>query len=253
MNTGSGATIARGQYDAVIFDLDGVITRTAKLHARAWKALFDEYLERLGTMQGRTYAPFDMGTDYPLYVDGKLRYDGVKSFLKSRHIDLPYGHSSDPPTAETVCGLGNRKNMRFLELLKHEGVEVYESSIALVRALRTAGFKTAVVSSSKNCVPILESAHALDLFDAKVDGTDAEYLGLKGKPAPDIFLAAAKALDVEPARAVVVEDAIAGVQAGRAGGFGLVVGVDRGHQAGMLLASGADLVVTDLGALKISD
>lgn len=251
MVTGNHATLSRERFDAVIFDLDGVITRTAKLHARAWKRTFDEYLDRRGRGEGKHYAPFDVDADYRRYVDGKPRYDGVQSFLEARSIRLPRGDPQDSPMAETVCGLGNRKNELFRELLEREGVEVDDHAIALVQRLRAGGFKTAVVSSSKNCVPILKSVGALDLFEAKVDGEDAESRGLKGKPAADVFLAAAEALGVEPKRAAVVEDALAGVAAGRAGGFGLVVGVDRTGHADALRECGADIVVTDPAALEI--
>lgn len=246
------ARLSRSRLDAAIFDLDGVITRTARLHARAWKRMFDEYLIERSRSEGKAHAPFDIESDYRHYVDGKPRYDGVQSFLDARAITLPRGDPRDPPGTATVCGLGNRKDMLFQELLEREGVELYEHAVDLVKRLRSAGFKTAVVSSSKNCVPVLRSVQALELFDAKVDGVDAELRGLKGKPNADIFLAAAQALRVEPKRTAVLEDAQAGVAAGRAGGFGLVVGVDRANQAKELRAQGADLVVTDLAALETS-
>ncbi len=245
--------LSRARFDAVIFDLDGVITRTAKQHARAWKQMFDEFLIRRGGEVGRQFEPFDIAADYRQYVDGKPRYDGVESFLLSRGIELPRGDPRDLPQVETVCGLGNRKNEMFNQVLEREGAEVFEHAIAFVRQLDAAGFGTAIVSSSKNCALILTSVGALDLFDVRVDGTHAEQWGLQGKPAPDIFLAAAKALAVEPQRAVVVEDALAGVEAGRAGGFGLVVGVDRVGQADALREHGADIVVKDLDALVVAD
>lgn len=238
------------QYDAVIFDLDGVITRTARLHARAWKAMFDHHLKQRSDQKGTAFKPFDTETDYRKYLDGVPRYDGVKRFLASRGITLPYGTADDSPGQHTVCGLGNHKNMLFLKFLEDEGVHIYESSIALIRLLRKAGLRTAVVSSSKNCVPVLQAAGISELFDAKVDGTDAEELGLKGKPAPDIFLQAARHLNVTPDHAVVVEDAVAGVRAGRAGGFAIVIGVDREKQAQRLRDQGADLVVGDLSELS---
>ncbi|MGD8617373.1 MAG: trehalose-phosphatase, partial [Gammaproteobacteria bacterium] len=240
------------RFDAVIFDLDGVVTRTALLHARAWKRIFDDYLARRSDKAGnRHYRPFDSDEDYRRYVDGKPRYEGVESFLASRNIELPYGAPTDGPDEETVCGLGNRKNALFRELLQHEGAEVYASSIALIRRLREAGFLTAVVSSSRNCAAVLHSVGAEDLFDARVDGVDAERQDLRGKPAPDIFLEAARRLGVAPGRAVVVEDAMAGVRAARAGEFGRVIGVDRSGKAEVLRSRGADLVVEDLSALSV--
>lgn len=252
MNEHRPDRLTRERFDAVIFDLDGVITRTARQHARAWKQMFDEFFERYGGKQGRIYVPFDIETDYRRYVDGKPRYDGVCNFLRSRGIELPWGDAQDPPTAWTVCGLGNRKNELFSEVLAHEGAEVFVDAIEFVHALRGAGFRIAVVSSSKNCAAILRSVGAVGLFEVRVDGTHAEARGLRGKPAPDVFLAATEALRVEPQRAVVVEDALAGVAAGRAGGFGLVIGVDRVGQAEALRKHGADIVVRDLGALAIA-
>jgi len=241
--------LSREHYDAAIFDLDGVITRTARVHAAAWKAMFDEYLRR---RNGGGWEPFDGDADYRRFVDGKPRFDGVRSFLESRGIELPWGSPGDPPEAETVCGLGNRKNAFFLQRLERDGAEVFNSSIDLVRALRRAGLKAAVVSSSRNCAAILRSAGASGLFDARVDGVDLDRRGLKGKPAPDMFLAAARDLGVSPGRAVVVEDALAGVEAGRAGGFGLVIGVDRADQAEALRSHGADVVVKDLAELSVA-
>jgi alpha,alpha-trehalase len=245
------AVVSRDHHDAVIFDLDGVITRTARLHARAWKQVFDAYLERRSRERGEPFVPFDERADYLEYVDGKPRYDGVRSFLASRGIALPEGEARDLPAAETVCGIGNRKNERFQELLSSEGAEVYEHGVELVRRVRNAGLRTAIVSSSKNCVPVLESVGALELFDAKVDGNDSEEHELAGKPAPDIFLAAARAVKATPDRAVVVEDARSGVEAGRSGGFALVIGVDRGSQRDALLAHGADVVVSDLRQVEV--
>lgn len=238
--------ISKSDHDAVIFDLDGVITRTAKVHAAAWKRLFDEFLAKHA--HGKR-EPFDDEKDYRRYVDGKPRYDGIKSFLNTRNIELPHGSPQDGPDEETVCGLGNKKNQFFHRLLEERGVEVFEPTIALIRALRSAGLKTAVVSSSKNCGAVLESAGISDLFDAKVDGLDLESLGLTGKPSPDIFLEAARRLNVDPRRAVVVEDAISGVEAGRRGGFDLVIGVDRGGQEAELHSAGADVVVSTLSSV----
>ncbi|MDY6796605.1 MAG: trehalose-phosphatase [Actinomycetota bacterium] len=242
-------TISRARFDALIFDLDGVITGTAEVHTAAWKRMFDQFLsERAG---GGDYRPFDSVSDYLEYVDGKPRFKGVESFLESRGIDLPYGTPDDAPDVETVCGLGNKKNRMFLKLIKDEGVEVYQSSLDLIENLRRRGYRIAVASSSKNCTEVLEAANATDLFEAQVDGIDIESLDLQGKPSPDMFLEAARRLDVDPGRSVVVEDAISGVQAGRAGGFGLVIGVNRGDQAEALLEEGADLVVDDLSEIDV--
>jgi alpha,alpha-trehalase len=237
------------RFDAVLFDLDGVLTATAKLHATCWKKMFDEYLLQRATTSGEAFQPFKIATDYKRYVDGKLRYDGVRAFLESRGIDLPWGNPEDPPDRVTVCGLGNRKNELVQGFLASGAVKVFESSVALVRQLRDAGIKTAVVSASKNCRAILEAGGIADLFDARVDGVVAAQLQLAGKPAPDTFLEGARQLGVEPERAVVVEDAVSGVQAGRAGGFGLVIGVDRKGDPEALRNNGADVVVTDLGVL----
>ena len=238
------------KYDAVIFDLDGVVTRTARIHAAAWKDLFDEYLEKHS--QDESFEPFDSDAEYLTYVDGKPRYDGVKSFLASRDIKIPYGNVDDSADEETVCGLGNRKNRLFLERLKDEGVEVYETTIALIGRLRNRGFKTAIISSSKNCADILAAADITGLFDVRVDGVESEALDIAGKPAPDIFLEAARRLEVEPERCVVVEDAISGVRAGSKGGFGLVIGVDRDDQSKALKKEGADIVVKDLEEVDLA-
>lgn len=240
-------TIPRRQFDGVLFDLDGVITKTAHLHARAWKRMFDEYLRT----RSEDFEPFDIRTDYLQYVDGKPRYEGVKSFLSSRSIDIPWGDPADAPQRETVCGLGNRKNRMFLGLLKERGAEFYEASVALVRSLRAKRFRVGVVSSSENCGEILAAAGLTDLFEVKVDGIDAHRLDLKGKPDPDIFLEAARLLRVEPEKCVVFEDAVSGVQAGSRGGFGAVIGVNRGDQESALRKGGADLVVTDLREVKV--
>jgi beta-phosphoglucomutase family hydrolase len=234
--------------DAVVFDTDGVLTDTASVHAAAWKQLFDGYLRERSERLGEPFRPFEPA-DYLRYVDGRPRFDGVAAFLASRGIQLPWGELDDPPDRETVCGLGNRKNREFLARLRSDGVRPFPSSVALVEALRSAGARTAVVSSSRNMRAVLEAAGIGGLFDAAVDGVDSARLGLAGKPDPALFLEAAGRLGVEPARAAVVEDALAGVEAGRRGGFGLVVGVDRGDQAADLAASGADVVVGDLGEL----
>jgi beta-phosphoglucomutase family hydrolase len=234
---------------ACLFDLDGVLTQTAKVHAAAWKQMFDDYLRRRAEARGEAFVPFDAVHDYAEYVDGKPRYDGVRSFLDARGIELPEGDPDDPPGAETVHGLGNRKNEIVLELIRHHGVEPYEGSVRYVQAARDAGLRRAVVSSSTNCRDVLSAAGIGDLFEEIIDGVVAERERLRGKPAPDTFLAGARALGVEPGRAAVFEDALAGVEAGRAGSFGFVVGVDRVGQAKELRAHGADVVVRDLDEL----
>ena len=234
---------------ACLFDLDGVLTMTAKVHAAAWTQTFDAYLRDRATTTGEAYRPFDEITDYDEYVDGKPRYDGVRSFLASRGIQLPEGSPEDPPTAETVHGLGNRKNELVLHLIHDQGVQAYEGSVRYVQAARSAGLRRAVVSSSANCRDVLEAAGIAELFEVQVDGIVAEREHLAGKPAPDTFLAGARELGVEPAAAAVFEDALAGVAAGRAGGFGFVVGVDRVGQADALKEHGADVVVSDLSNL----
>jgi beta-phosphoglucomutase family hydrolase len=232
-----------------LFDLDGVLTQTAKVHAAAWKQMFDEYLQCRADREGDAFVPFDAGADYNEYVDGKPRYEGVRSFLESRGIDLPDGTPEDPPSAETVDGLGNRKNELVLELIERDGVDAYEGSVRYVKAAREAGLRRAVVSSSTNCRDVLEAADMLDLFEEIVDGNVARAEELKGKPAPDTFLAGARKLGLEAKEAVVFEDAVAGVEAGRAGGFGHVVGVDRVGHADALRDHGADVVVQDLAEL----
>jgi beta-phosphoglucomutase family hydrolase len=235
--------------EACLFDLDGVLTQTAKVHAAAWKQMFDEYLRDRAERTGEQFVPFDARHDYDRYVDGKPRYDGVRSFLESRGIELPPGTPDDPPSAETIDGLGNRKNELVQALIERDGVEAYDGSVAYVRAARDAGLRRAVVSSSTNCRDVLEAAGIIDLFEEIVDGVVAGREKLKGKPAPDTFLAGARALGVDAAKAVVFEDALAGVEAGRAGGFGCVVGVDRVGQADALREHGASVVVRDLSEL----
>jgi beta-phosphoglucomutase family hydrolase len=234
---------------ACLFDLDGVLTQTAKVHAKAWKQMFDQFLEQRARERGEKFVPFDSVRDYDEYVDGKPRYEGVQSFLVARGIDLPRGDPSDPPDAETVDGLGNRKNEIVLRLIHEDGVQPYEGSVRYVRAVRDAGLPRAVVSSSTNCHDVLRAAGIDDLFDAVIDGVVAEREHLKGKPAPDTFLAGARALNVEARAAAVFEDALAGVEAGRAGKFGLVVGVNRAGQADALREHGAGVVVDDLAQL----
>jgi beta-phosphoglucomutase family hydrolase len=232
-----------------LFDLDGVLTQTAKVHDAAWKETFDAYLRERAQRTGEPFVAFDPVKDYDEYVDGKPRADGVRSFLESRGITLPEGQDDDPPSAETVHGLGNRKNEILLRRIREDGVEAYPGSVAYVRAVKAAGMPRAVVSSSANCRAVLIAAGIEDLFDARIDGLVAERDHLRGKPAPDTFLAGARALGLKPTAAAVFEDALAGVAAGRAGGFGFVVGVDRVGQAQGLREHGADVVVTDLSKL----
>jgi beta-phosphoglucomutase family hydrolase len=232
-----------------LFDLDGVLTQTAKVHAHAWKSMFDDFLRDWSERHGQPFEEFDRPTDYDEYVDGKPRLDGVKSFLESRGIDLPMGSPSDPPDAETVHALGTRKNDLVLELIRQQGVEPYEGSVRFVEAARDQGMRRAVVSSSTNCKDVLVAAGIDHLFEVRIDGVVAERDGLAGKPAPDTFLAGAKALGADRSEAAVFEDALAGVEAGRAGDFGWVVGVDRTGQADALRRRGADVVVQDLAEL----
>jgi beta-phosphoglucomutase family hydrolase len=241
--------ITRDQYDAVLFDLDGVITDTANLHAACWKQMFDEYLQKRATQRGEAFRPFDLATDYRLYVDGKPRFDGVRDFLRSRGIQLPEGSPDDPPQAETVGGLGNRKNNLVNHAIAQVGVEPYEGSVRLIHQLRHRGFKIAVVTSSENCEAVLRAAKLDTFFEVRVDGHVIHAQQLAGKPAPDTFLLAARLLGVEPKRTVVIEDAISGVQAGCNGNFGLVIGVARKGNAEELQRHGAHLVMNDLGEL----
>jgi len=232
-----------------LFDLDGVLTKTATVHAAAWTQMFNAFLRDWSARTGQRLAPFDPVTDYEKYVDGKQRSDGTRSFLASRGIHLPDGREDDPPDAHTSYGLGNRKNQILQEMLASDGVELYEGSVRYVRAVRDRRLPRAVVSSSANCREVLEAAHIEDLFEVRTDGTVAKRDHLPGKPAPDMYLAAARALGLEPGAAVVFEDALAGVESGRAGGFGYVVGVDRAGQADALREHGANVVVKDLAEL----
>lgn len=234
---------------ACLFDLDGVLTETAKVHAAAWKEMFDEYLQDRAARTGEDFVPFDEKDDYDTYVDGKPRHDGVRSFLASRGIELPEGKPDEPPSAETVHGLGSRKNEIVLRMIREQGVEAYPGSRQYLEAAREAGLRRAVVSSSTNCRDVLAAAGIENFFDVRIDGIVAEREHLKGKPAPDTYLAAAEALDVTPDTAAVFEDALAGVEAGRAGGFACVVGVDRVGQADALREHGAGVVVRDLAEL----
>jgi beta-phosphoglucomutase family hydrolase len=232
-----------------LFDLDGVLTKTAKIHAQAWKAMFDDFLRDWARRRGEPFEEFDRPTDYDEYVDGKPRLDGVYSFLQSRGIDLPMGSPTDPPQAETVHALGTRKNDLVLELISQQGVEPYEGSVRFAEAVRDRGLRRAVVSSTTNCRDVLAAAGIDHLFEEVMDGTVAEREQPAGKPAPDTFLAAARMVGATPPQAAVFEDAQAGVEAGRAGSFGLVVGVDRTGQAEALKRRGADVVVDDLSEL----
>ena len=236
---------------ACLFDLDGVLTGTASIHSAAWKQTFDEFLRDYDARTGRKDPPFDEGSDYEQYVDGRTREDGVRGFLGSRSIDLPEGGPDDKPGTETVYGIGAAKQQAFLVLLDKKGPQVFDGSVAYVRAARAAGLKCAVVTSSANCAAILAAAGITDLFDATVDGHDVAVEGLKGKPAPDSYLAGARAVGVTPEHAAVYEDALSGVEAGRAGGFGAVVGVDRlgGQHGAHLTEHGATVVVKDLSEL----
>lgn len=241
--------ITRERYDAILFDLDGVLTSTAAIHAAAWKQMFDQYLSRRAKARGEPFRPFDIDTDYRLYVDGRPRYDGVQQFLESRGIRLPRGTPASPETEESVCGLGNVKDRLVHEQIAAGRVESFCGSVQFLRMVRDQGFHTAVVTSSRNCTLVLKAAGIDGLFDTQVDGRTIEEEHLRGKPAPDSFLRAAERLGVQPSRAVVVEDAISGVQAGRDGRFGLVIGVDRHGDADALCRNGAHVVVTDLADL----
>ncbi|MDJ0311636.1 beta-phosphoglucomutase family hydrolase [Arthrobacter sp. H35-D1] len=244
-----------GAYDAWLFDLDGVLTKTASVHTAAWKQAFDRFLDEEGARIGKDFDPFDPVADYQRYVDGEPRADGVRNFLASRGITLPEGSDGDDADARTVVGLGNRKNELLLDALKSDGIDTYSGAVALVKALRAQGTPTAVVSASENTAAALDAAGIADLFDARVDGHVVKESQLAGKPAPDSYLEGARLLGVDPARTVVVEDALAGVESGRAGHFGLVVGVNNHDSAGghdyadQLRSHGADVVFTDLAEL----
>jgi len=241
--------VNRDQYDAVLFDLDGVITNTATLHATCWKRMFDEYLRKRAQQRGEAFRPFDLAADYRLYVDGKPRFDGVRDFLSSRGIQLPEGNLDDPGSVETVHGLGNRKDHMVNRVIAEVGVEAYTGTVQFIHQVRRDGFKIAVVTSSQNCTAVLRAAKLDNFFKVRVDGNVIQAQRLAGKPAPDTFLMAARLLGVEPARTVVIEDAISGVQAGVNGNFGLVIGIARKGNAAELKHHGAHLVVRDLGEL----
>jgi trehalose-phosphatase len=242
--------IRTDEIDAVVFDMDGVVTDTASVHARAWARMFDRFLRRRADATGVSFAPFT-DDDYRRYVDGKPRYDGVRGFLEARGITLPEGESSDPPDAQTVCGLGNRKDQDFLEHLRQDGVEAFPTTVELLERLRRARVRTAIISASRNLDEVLAAGGVANLFEQRVGGVEAERLGLPGKPDPAAFLEAARRLGVEPGRVAVVEDALVGVEAGRRGGFALVVGVDRTGHRSELEAAGADVVVDDLGEVIV--
>ena len=245
----SKRAIKREEHDAVLFDLDGVITNTAAVHAACWKKMFDEYLQKRATQKSELFRPFDLVSDYRLYVDGKPRFDGVRDFLASRGIRLSEGRPSDSARAETVRGLGKRKNALVSQIIESKGVEAYAGSVQLIHQLRRNGFKVAVVTSSENCTAVLRSTKLDGIFDARIDGEMIETQHLAGKPAPDTFLMATKLLGVEPRRTVVIEDAISGIQAAVNGRFGFVIGVARRDNVEELRQQGADLVVTDLAEL----
>jgi len=245
----SKLAITRDRYDAVLLDLDGVITDTASIHAACWKQMFDEYLQVRATQRGEAFHSFQIDADYRLYVDGKPRFDGARDFLRSRGIQLPDGSPHDLPHAETVCGLANRKDGLVNKIIQEKGVEPYAGSVKFIHQLRREGFKSAVVTSSEHCETVLRVTKLETFFDARIDGNMIHQQRLAGKPAPDTFLMGAKLLGVEPARAVVIEDAISGVEAGLAGRFGLVIGVARKGNAEELRRHGAHLVVNDLSEL----
>ncbi len=233
-------------FEAVIFDMDGVITKTALTHAAAWKKMFDEYLRKREKEHEEKFVEFTHARDYLPYVDGKPRYKGVQSFLESRGINIPFGDPSDKPGMETICGLGNRKNEAFNEVLEQEGVEVYPSTLALLNELKKAGIKLGVASSSKNCKPVLEKVNLLNIFKARVDGIVSAEMGLHGKPEPDIFTTACDIVNADYSKSIVVEDAVSGVQAGVKGNFGLTIGIARENNIQELKEAGAHIVVEDL-------
>jgi len=249
MPQSDGKRVSRDQYDAALFDLDGVVTDTASVHATCWKQMFDEYLRKRASQRGEVFRPFDLAADYRLYVDGKPRFDGVRDFLASRSIQLPEGSPDDPAEIETVCGLGNHKDDLVNNVIADVGVKTYEGTVRFIHQLRRNEFRIAVVTSSQNCTAVLRAAKLDDLFDVQVDGNTIHAQHLAGKPAPDTFLLAARLLGVEPTRAVVIEDAISGVQAGVKGKFGLVIGIARKGNKEELKHHGAHLVVDDLAEL----
>ena len=247
--TGKTTDTRKTTIEAVIFDLDGVITRTARLHGRAWKVMFDSFLSEYGRSTGKEFTPMDADHDYREYVDGRPRYEGAEMFLKSRGITIPFGSPDDDPSMKTVCGLGNRKNLLYHELLDKEGPEVFEDTIAAIRRFRSAGKKTAVISSSKNCRDVLSAAGITGMFDFIADGNDAQEKNIPGKPAPDIFLYAARQLNVTAAQSIIAEDSAAGIRAGHDGGFAYSVGIARNGNSSLLYESGADIVISSFDEL----
>jgi beta-phosphoglucomutase family hydrolase len=251
MVTSSSGSLSSPAFAAVILDMDGVVTRTARVHARAWKDVFDDFLRRHADETGTPFSPFDADSDYRAYVDGKPREEGVRGFLAARGTELPEGDPDDPAGTPSVRGLAKRKDELFQRHLREQGIELFESTIVLIEELRAAGVRIGIVTSSRNGREILARSGIEKLFDARIDGIDAHERGLRGKPDPDTFLACAATLGVSPDRAVILEDAVAGVAAGRDGGFGLVIGVDRGGNRQGLEANGADVVVADLAAMDL--
>ncbi len=251
MATPNNIIIRKNDFDAAIFDLDGVVTKTMPTHALAWKKAFDEFLSQ---HQGNDSAvrPFDIETDYMIYVDGKPRLEGIKSFLQSRKISLPAGDPKEAPGFRSIHALGNLKNGYFLEKVKKDGVEVYQSTLEFIRKLKAQGIKTGIISSSKNCALILDSAGLAEMFEVRVDGVDLIKLNIPGKPAPDMFLEAARQLGAEPSRTVIIEDAVSGVEAAKAGGFGLVIGISRLGNRKDLLQYGAHVVVNDAAEISVA-
>ena len=241
------SVFSENTYDAILFDLDGVMTTTEKIHSACWKKTFDEFLHSWASKKGEDFVPFNETDDYLEYVDGKPRYEGARGFLLSRAIELPEGDTNSPPGEESVFGLGNRKNQLFTETLEKKSPGIYQTSVALAHHLKEAGFRLAVVSSSRNCRAVMAAAGIEDLFEVTVDGVTAAEKGLRGKPQPDTFIEAASALGTKPARSIVIEDAAAGVAAGASGGFRLVIGVARKQNEEELFSGGADMVVRDLG------
>ena len=240
-------------FKAVIFDLDGVITQTAKVHSQAWEKMFNDFLRLREARYGEPFQEFTHGKDYLAYVDGKPRYKGVESFLISREIRIEYGNPTDSPDTESICGLGNRKNSNFNEILEKDGVEVFGSTVEIIKDLKRKNIKIGVASSSKNCKPVLEAAGLIDLFETRVDGIVSVELNLKGKPEPDIFTTACDNLKVDYKKTIVVEDAVSGVQAGAKGGFGLVLGIARENNETELRQNGADRVIKDFSEITLDD
>lgn len=238
------------RYRAAILDMDGVVTSTARAHAASWKKMFDEYLQKWSRRQDQKFVPFDDKQDYYRYVDGKPRYEGVKSFLESRSIRLPYGSPDDPRDRETVCGLGNRKNGYFLQYLKKHGAQPYQTTVDFVQEMQKKSIKVGVISSSRNARAVLKAAGVHDLFQVIIDGKDIAECDLKGKPAPDVFLEAARKLGASPETTLVVEDAVSGVSAAESGGFALVIGIDRSGENRELKSHGADMLVKDLSQIR---